>query len=342
MKLGKPKYEQSSKNYFAFRKDQNTFILRILPPMGELADAGKWSVYHKVEFGYKTSDNRLKPFLSPRVVNYQGMVEVESEAHKRREGLKAQADQAKDSGDTSTEQRCRELLRQYNQDAKHYMNAVDLQGNVGLFKIGHRGYQALKAEIDRLRSEGVDPIGVENGRYLVFNRTGKGRDTLYTVTEYKQKQEIDGPTGKIVVDAPFPHSLTDSILSKLETDAFELNKVYPSVTPEQEYRIVHEGPSAVDEILGNSKKTSQASSTSNTETQQELGLTSQSTETTTQATEQIASATTTDTTISTNTSETTTQQAVAQTTQEQPAASGQDLSQMSDEDFFKAVESGNI
>jgi hypothetical protein len=117
MKLGKPKYEQSNKNYFAFKKDQNTFILRVLPPMGELADAGKWSVYHRVEFGYKTSDGKLKPFLSPRVVNFNGMVEVESEAHKRREGLKAQAEQAKQSGDTATEERCKNLLRQYNQDA---------------------------------------------------------------------------------------------------------------------------------------------------------------------------------------------------------------------------------
>jgi hypothetical protein len=135
------------------------------------------------------------------------------------------------------------------------MNVVDLQGNVGLFKIGHRGYQALKAEIDRLRSEGVDPIGVENGRYFVFSRSGKGRDTIYTVTEYKQKQQMTGPDGQtIVVDAPFPHSLNDAILNKLETDAFELNKVYPSVTAEEEYRIVHEGPTAVDAILGGSKK----------------------------------------------------------------------------------------
>lgn len=334
MKLGKPKYEQSNKNYFAFKKDQNTFILRVLPPMGELADAGKWSVYHRVEFGYKTSDGKLKPFLSPRVVNFNGMVEVESEAHKRREALKAQAEQAKQSGDTATEQRCKELLRTYNQDAKHYMNVVDLNGNVGLFKIGHRGYQALKAEIDRLRSEGVDPIGIENGRYFVFNRSGKGRDTVYTVNEYKQKQEIDGPNGKMTVDAPFPHSLNDAILSKLETDAFELNKVYPSVTAEEEYRIVHEGPTAVDEILGNTKKqeTQQATQqpTGGVEAQQPVEQ-PVAQETTTVQTK------TTTTTVDTNTGEVVSEQPA------QPAASSEgDLANMSDEDFFKAVQNGNI
>lgn len=336
MKLGKPKYEQSNKNYFAFRKDQNNFILRILPPMGELADAGKWSVYHRVEFGYKTSDGRLKPFLSPRVVNYQGMVEVESEAHKRREALKTQLEEAKLAGDTATFQKCRDLLQQYNQDAKHYMNAVDLNGNVGLFKIGHRGYQALKAEIDRLRSEGIDPIGVNNGRYLVFNRSGKGRDTLYTVTEYKKKQEIDGPNGKVIVDAPYPHSVNESILSKLETDAFELAKVYPSVTPEQEYRIVHEGPTAVDEILGTTKKEA-----TNTTEQPTGGVEAQ------QPTQQVSQvSTTTVTSEPVQTYNETVDQAAgqvgAQATQEQTISSGNDLSQMSDEDFFKAVESGSI
>lgn len=344
MKLGKPKYEQSNKNYFAFKKDQNTFILRVLPPMGELADAGKWSAYHRVEFGYKTSDGKLKPFLSPRVVNFNGMVEVESEAHKRRELLKSQAEQAKAAGNTVLEQQCKEKLRQYNQDAKHYMNVVDLQGNVGLFKIGHRGFQALKAEIDRLRSEGVDPVGIENGRYFVFNRSGRGKDTLYTVQEYKQKQEIDGPNGKVIVDAPFPHSINDAILAKLETDAFELNKVYPSVTPEEEYRIVHEGPTAVDAILGGNKQQqttepqAQQQPTGGVETQQPVQQ-PVAQETTTVNTGSV------DTTVNTNTGEVVSEQPAqpaAQTTQQQPAAGGGDLSQMSDEDFFKAVESGNI
>ena len=78
VKLGKPKYEQGTKNYFSFKKGQDMFILRILPPMGELADEGKWSVYHRVEFGYAGTDGKMKPFLSPRVVNYDKMVEVES------------------------------------------------------------------------------------------------------------------------------------------------------------------------------------------------------------------------------------------------------------------------
>jgi hypothetical protein len=323
MKLGQPKYEKSTKNYFAFKKDQNTFILRILPPLGELAESGKWSVFHRVEFGHLGTDGRMKPFLSPRVVNFDGMVEVESESHTRRESLKTQLEQAKAAGNAGLVEQITTLLRKYNQDSKHYMNVVDLQGNIGLFKIGHRGFQALKAQIEKLRSEGIDPIGIENGRFFVFSRSGKGRDTVYTVNEYKQKTEIDGPTGKMLVDAPFPHSINDSILSKLDTDAFELNKVYPSITAEQESRILNEGATAVDEILGNKKKEQAPVNPASVAKTESLN---------TEALAQtVADATANESlNISTQPLETT----VASTT------SG--TTEMSEEEFFKKIESGNF
>jgi len=330
MKLGSPKYEQSKKNYFSFKKNQNTFILRVLPPMGNLADSGKWSLYHRVEFGYTGTDGKMRPFLSPRVVTYQGMVEVESEAHKRRETIKAQQAQAKKNGNGALVEQCTKMLQKYNQDAKHHMNVIDLQGNIGLFKIGHKGFQALKAEVDRLRSEGVDPIGVDNGRFFVFNRSGSGRDTLYTVMEYKQKQEISTPTGKVVAMVDLPHSITDAIMSKLSTDAFELDKIYPTVTPEEERRIVLEGATAVDEILGNKKSRSENTSTATN--------TSSSTKTTTtQAASNV-------TELPKKSSPPASEDSFYEDEDGAPVGLGgyADIADMSEEDFFKKVESGNF
>jgi hypothetical protein len=328
MKLGTPKYEQSKKNYFSFKKNQNTFILRVLPPMGNLADSGKWSIYHRVEFGYTGTDGRLRPFLSPRVVNYNGMVEVESETYKRRESIKTQQAQAKKNGNSVLVETCTKMLQKYNQDAKHHMNVIDLQGNVGLFKIGHKGFQALKAEVDRLRSEGIDPIGVENGRFFVFSRSGSGRDTLYTVNEYKQKQEISTPTGKVVAMLDFPHSINESVMAKLSTDAFELDKIYPTVTPDEEYRIVHEGAAAVDEILG-SKKTKPEGD-------------SKATGTTATA---VASSETVPTVDLVKKSSPPVSEDSFYEDEEETAVnfSGfSDVTDMSEEDFFKKVESGNF
>lgn len=334
MKLGSPKYEQNKKNYFSFKKNQNTFILRVLPPMGGLADAGKWSIYHRVEFGYTGTDGKLRPFLSPRVVNYSGMVEIESETHKRRESIKTQQAQAKKTGNAALVEQCTKMLQKYNQDAKHHMNVVDLQGNVGLFKIGHKGFQALKAEVDRLRSEGIDPIGVENGRFFVFSRAGSGRDTLYTVTEYKQKQEIVTPTGRVTAMVDFPHSITDSIMSKLSTDAFELDKIYPIVTPEEEYRIVHDGAVAVDEILGAKKTRSEGDSKAKTTTATP-GLNT--------ATASVA-ATTMATDVVKKSSPPVSEDSFYEDEEEAVGnfSGFSDVADMSEEDFFKKVESGNF
>ena len=343
MKLGTPKYEQSKKNYFSFKKNQNTFILRVLPPLGDLAESGKWSIYHRVEFGYTGTDGKMKPFLSPRVVNYGGMVEVESESHKRREMIKEQQAQAKRAGNSAVVEQCTKMLQKYNQDAKHHMNVIDLQGNIGLFKIGHKGFQALKAEVDRLRSEGVDPIGVDNGRFFVFSRNGTGRDTLYTVTEYKQKQEISTPTGKMVATVDFPHAITETVMAKLSTDAFELDKIYPTVTPEEERRIVHEGATAVDEILGNRKNKTESSAVAKQTARSGLSVASQS--------DSLSKSQST-ATMTTTTTPTVTVAAIDEDSfygdEEESSSSpvlgggGVDLSTMSEEEFFKKVSSGNF
>jgi hypothetical protein len=46
------------------------------------------------------------------------------------------------------------------------------------------------------------------------------------------------------------HQLDDSIIGRLDDEAYELNKLYPTVTPEQVARMVSEGVPAIEEILG--------------------------------------------------------------------------------------------
>lgn len=360
-KLGTAKYERQTRNYFSFKRDQNQFILRIIPPYGKLADKGKFSVYHRVEFGYKGTDGKMKPFLSPRVVNRDKMVEVESLAYLRREQIKSQQAQAKAEGNEALAKKCGEMLRQYNQDAKHYMNAIDLNGNIGLFKIGHKGYQALQAKIKAIKErDGIDPLGIETGRYFIFSRTGQGRDTLYTVEEYKKKQEMTGPDGQTVVaDVSFNHVIDENIINRLEDEAFELLDVYPSVTPEEEKLIVEGGPAGVDQVF-NARKAENTTTTTTTQTtqattqepvqKQETNMAqamgapadaptqapvetqAQEPQTTTVQTENVT------TTVDTNTGEVL-NESTTETKTESPAAS---VSDMSNEEFFAALESGKL
>lgn len=253
MKVGKAKYS-GGKKVFKVKDGDNVF--RILPPLGNLADAGKWSMYYRVEWGYKNSKGRNKPFLDCRKVNFQTkMVEVESAAHLRREALKNQKDAvvaAFKSGEATKDQvqEAIDLVKRYNQDAKHYLNVVSLNGEIGLLKIGHKAKLALDTEISKLREKGVDPLSLDNGRFFNFHRscpTNNFRDTAYQVTVYQENVQLNGKT----YQEEKAHSMDDAFIARLAGEAFELSSMYPALTAQQVERLVTEGVSAVDEILGN-------------------------------------------------------------------------------------------
>lgn len=255
MELGKAKYG-SGKKVFKIQDGDNVF--RILPPMGKLARSGKWNQYYRVEWGYKNSAGRNRPFQDVRVVNYETkMVEVESAAHLRREALKAKLAELvgslrKDPNNSTLKQQymdTKEAVKRFNLDSKYYMNVIDLNGQIGLLKVGSRAFKALRVEIDKLRKQGIDPLSVENGRFFNFNRsnaTGNFQDTAYQVTPYKERVTVNGET----YEKDKVHKLDESIISRLSDEAFELSGMYPEVTAAQVEAMVKGGPAAVDQVLG--------------------------------------------------------------------------------------------
>jgi hypothetical protein len=255
MELGKAKYG-SGKTTFKIVDGDNVY--RILPPMGKLAKVGKWNQYYRVEWGFKNSEGRNRPFQDVRKVNYQNqMVEVESAAHLQREELKAQKTALveqlkKNPTDASLKQKVGEVtedIKRYNLDAKYYVNAIALDGKIGLLKLGSRAFKALKAEIDTLRKAGIDPLSIDQGRFFNFrrtNETGNFQDTAYQVTVYKEQVTVNGET----YEKAKAHVIDQSIIDRLSDEAFELSGMYPEVTAAQVERMVKEGPTAVDAILG--------------------------------------------------------------------------------------------
>lgn len=262
MELGKAKYG-NGKTVFKIQDGDNVF--RILPPMGKLARAGKWNQYYRVEWGYKNSAGKNRPFQDVRKVNFQSkMVEVESAAHLRREALKAEKENLvkalranpQDTAALARVKQVTEEIKRYNLDAKYYVNAIDLTGKIGLLKLGSRAFKALKTQIDDLRKTGVDPLSLENGRFFNFNRsnaTGNFQDTAYQVTVYQENVQINGKTYK----EDKVHVIDQAIIDRLDDEAFELSGMYPEVTAAQVERMVKEGATAVDAILGAGNETAQ-------------------------------------------------------------------------------------
>ena len=253
VKIGKASY--GGKKSFAVKKDV-PLIARIIPPLFDLADKGKWATYTAVEWGYKGSDGRMKPFLDVHVKNRKTqMVEVQSPAYLRREALIKRKDElvAGLKAGTSTQddvKKAVDLVKQFNLDKKFYVNFKTLNGELGVLKINYKMKQALDAEIKKLRDKGIDPISVENGRLFTFsstNATGALQDWMFTVVEYKE--QINHPElGQI--EKPVIDVLDESIINRLEAECSELDKLYKSVTVADVQAFIEEGATAVDRVLG--------------------------------------------------------------------------------------------
>ncbi|MCX9024584.1 MAG: hypothetical protein OIN85_00645, partial [Candidatus Methanoperedens sp.] len=227
------------------------------PPLGDLADSGRWSMFYRIHYGYRNSQGQMRVFQSCLVTNKESkMVEVPDAALERIDMLKAELEKAKAAGNKALETKLTELVggqkAMYNLDSNHYLNVKDRQGNIGVLKLRHKAWLALNLAITKVRATGIEPLDVETGLYFVFSRQGRGLETTFSVTVLQESRDIPG-VGKVyqdVVDA-----LTPDDLSKLGKETAELDKLFKKPTAEEVKRIVDEsdlltGKSrAVDEIL---------------------------------------------------------------------------------------------
>ena len=261
MKLGKTKLGGERKETFTIKDGDN--IYRPLPPMGKLADKGIFSRYFRVVWGYKDSQGKLRPFASPRQQNFKTkMIEVDCAAFNRVQTLKTELEtrtkeaKALAAAGTAISDTLKKRLGELNElvgkkgrfniDSKHHFNVIASDGKIGCLKLAGRGYQGYKALFKTLEAKGTDPSGVENGRFINFNRQGMGLDTVYTVTELKETVNVEGH-GEM--EKAIPHSLNDAIIGRLSAEAYELDEIYPTPTEEEVKRIV-EASLISDEACG--------------------------------------------------------------------------------------------
>jgi hypothetical protein len=238
MQIGEPRYEneRKSKTYFNLQKGDNVF--RILPPLGNMAQTGHWTKYWSIHWGYKDTKGKNRPFQSPEIKNHNTkMIEVADPAKlkidletARRDRLAKDLKTAIDSRNVELAKKLteelnevKELLKQYRLEKRYFLNAMTLDGKIGLLKIPHKAKVALDEEIKKLRARGVNPLGVNDGRFFVFSNVGVGTDTTYSVRVYEETIDVAG-IGQVKKE--MSHSLSNDVLSRLQAEAFELDRLY--------------------------------------------------------------------------------------------------------------------
>lgn len=253
MKLGKAKYggDFVPTKYWKLKDGESTY--RILPPLGDLADDGIWSVFYKVHYGYRNTSGKMRVFQSSLVTDRKTkMIEVPDAALERIERLKSELEKAKAAGNVPAMGKFKDLLQMYNLDNNHYVNAMDSQGNIGVLKLRHRAKQALDAAIKKLNASNIDPLSPDDGRFFTFTRTGNGLDTTFQVAVAQESLTVPN-VGEVKRD--LTHRLTPEIIARLGKEARELHKLFKKPTADEVARIVREsdinsGKSrAVDEIF---------------------------------------------------------------------------------------------
>lgn len=253
MKIGTAKLESSKK---IFKLEDGDNVYRILPPLGNLADKGKFFQFYAIEWGYTDTKGNKVPFQDCSVSNYQtGMIEVESAARVKRMEMESKLAQAVElfKAKKITKQELEKVgleKRKFSLDKKYYFNAVDLNGEIGLLKLGYKAKEQIMQIHKKYKKEqGVDIVGMK-GLFFNISKTGKNRETQYVVTPYQENVKASVNGKEVVVKQEKFHTIDDNFINRLDGAAWELDSIYPAPTPEEVERIVNEGPQAVDQILG--------------------------------------------------------------------------------------------
>jgi hypothetical protein len=252
MKIGSAKYGGEYKKKTFAKLKEGEAMYRILPPLGDLADKGVWSVYWNVHYGYTNSAGKLRTFASPLVKNSKTkMIEVPDAALERIQKGKAQLEEAKKAGNAELASRLTVLFSgpkpKFNMDSNHYMNAVDASGNIVILQLRHTAKKLLDIEIKALRDKGIDPLAVDTGRYFTFRRTGMGLDTEFKVSVAQETINLPGTNEEVKRD--IKHTLTQELIARLEAEAGDLDSLYKTPSAAEVAQIVAEGAPAVDRIL---------------------------------------------------------------------------------------------
>lgn len=253
MKIGKASYGGFTKKKF-FKLKEGSLSFRVLPPLGTLADQGKWSMFYKVHYGYKDSQGKLRPFQSSLVINRSTkMVDVPDAALERIQKMKSQLEDAKRTNNKEMIEKLNKFVGPkglYNLDSNHYLNVIDESGNIGILKLRHRAKLVLDSAIKKLREEGIDPLSVDNGRFFTFTRNGMGLDTTFQVEVKQESFKVEG-IGMVKRDVV--HKLDDEIINRLSSEAADLSTLFKALSAEEIQSIVTNGVSAIDAIFSSNK-----------------------------------------------------------------------------------------
>ena len=250
MAFGRTNYERTQfkrKNYWKLEEGES--IYRVLPPYGSLQETNRFSYFWRIHFGFAGTDGKMKPFACIQSKDGNGMTTQRCPVCELRTQLQIKERELTEKGEGELALKpIRDRIRAIDPDAKHYMNVMTMDGQLGSLKIPNKSMTALKNRIEKLREDGKDPVNPEGGVFFVFTRHGTGNQTDHQVDVYKEHVTVNGEKLERTKAAP----LTEEIIRRCDgqnSEIFDLPMMYKRLTEEELDMLVKGDATIVDRLF---------------------------------------------------------------------------------------------
>jgi hypothetical protein len=220
-------------------------VFRILPPFGENSNGYP---YHRwvVAWLADPSTGRRRPYASPYSFGEKNcpVSEYSKLLEKKRDAVAAEVvTKLKEKGlsDDRIKEKVQEKTSAFNEvlynikpKVVFIYNACNKSGELGLLELKKTAHDAMKKQMMQyVKDYNQDPTSLnsdpeDSGVWFVVKRTGKNRDTEYSVDK-RQVKVRDQQTGKVSwVDDQ--EALPDNIVENYEDNGYDLTSIYKQVS----------------------------------------------------------------------------------------------------------------
>ncbi len=258
---GRARKVNADNAYWRVKDGDNVY--RVLPPFGKLKDyPNKWCYYEQIIWGFKGTNGKMRPFRSPEqkqngkvtlacpaIKWITSMVTAEAEALKALKERKPAL--AKDEIENLMKVH-KDFTERFKIDKHFTVNVLRQDGQIGRLKLKIKHKQAFEAFCkEMVAKKNINPISATGGLWINFKKTKTGQsrnDIAYTVEAVMETKTIDGEEFSTLKKAP----LTDEVIKRMKTEAFELADSYKELTVDQVEQLVFSkgDPKIVDSLWG--------------------------------------------------------------------------------------------
>lgn len=261
----------SRRDITRFKVTEGSHIFRILPPFGTNHNNVP-SRKVELHWGFTKKDGGLSPVLCSyptegfcpicaKVKELESLAaELLAQGNKEMadaallliqgnkemaDALRAQAQSNLDKSDATLKDAGRIKSRR-----SYLLNASNKDGELGILEITKTALDALVSLMKQyVNRYGKNPTSLTQGCWFVFNRTGKGYNTVYTVEFNKKMLTLEDGEQVEKVDT---EALSPNIITNFEKLAYDIHKMYTPVSATDLQKILDGAP--VDEVIVKKQK----------------------------------------------------------------------------------------